>query len=308
MVACTGKQFCNIAVTETKGHAFQLIEALRTKHLALHGIRIHMSGCPSACAQNHTADIGLKGVRVKRLLGTREGFDVFLGGGLAGQIHLAIPYRLGVDVDQLPQVIEEVVGEFYLRHQPGQTFSAYWRERLRDEEAKKTGDKDYALPTWVCEGCDHHHIGEDPPVYCPKCAGLRRLFARIDPEVEATKQSPVAVVRPDGFVAVAKLDDLAEGAGRAVQVQGTEVALFRVDGELCAIDGVCPHAGASLGEGRCSNGVVTCPAHGWTFNVRDGSSVHPPNRDVRAHEVKVEDGMVLIKLAQEEPVVQGAAP
>lgn len=47
VVACTGKQFCNIAVTETKAHALQLVEKLRQRSLELHGIRIHMSGCPS---------------------------------------------------------------------------------------------------------------------------------------------------------------------------------------------------------------------------------------------------------------------
>ena len=118
-VACTGKQFCNIAVTETKGHMLQLVEKLRARALTLHGIRIHMSGCPSSCAQHFTADIGLKGVRVRRLLGTREGFDVYLGGGIAGQVHLALLYKLGVDVDQLPQLIEDVVQEYYLRHKPG---------------------------------------------------------------------------------------------------------------------------------------------------------------------------------------------
>ena len=51
-VACTGTQFCNIAVTETKGAMFRLVDTLRQRTLALHGIRIHMSGCPSSCAQH----------------------------------------------------------------------------------------------------------------------------------------------------------------------------------------------------------------------------------------------------------------
>lgn len=181
-MACTGSQFCNIAVTETKGHMFRLIDALRRKALMLHGIRIHMSGCPAGCAQHFTADIGLKGVRVRRLLGTREGFDVFLGGGIAGQVHMALPYKLGVDIDQLPQLIEEVVQDYYLRHRAGQTFSAYWRERLLARDAVKVGDADYRPPVWVCETCDHRHPGEDPPVFCPRCAGLRRNFARLDEE------------------------------------------------------------------------------------------------------------------------------
>jgi precorrin-3B synthase len=179
-VACTGKQFCNIAVTETKGHMFQLIDQLRQRSVKLHGIRIHMSGCPSSCAQHHTADIGLKGVRVRRLIGTCEGFDVYLGGGVAGQIHLALPYKMGVDVNQLPLVIEDVIKQYYLKHRPGQTFSAYWREEIQTLEAAKVGDHDYRRQTWVCDNCDYHHEGEDPPVFCPKCAGLRRDFARLE--------------------------------------------------------------------------------------------------------------------------------
>jgi ferredoxin-nitrite reductase len=184
-MACTGAQFCNIAVTETKGHMFQLIDKLRRRALKLHGIRIHMSGCPSSCAQHFTADIGLKGVRVRRLLGTREGFDVFLGGGIAGRVHLGLPYKLGVDVDQLPTLIEEVVSEFYMRHKAGQSFSAYWREKIQAQDASKVQEDEYQVPTWVCEACDHHHAGEDPPVFCPRCAGLRRNFARMDAYLES---------------------------------------------------------------------------------------------------------------------------
>jgi hypothetical protein len=192
-IACTGSQFCNIAVTETKGHMFQLIEKLRQKSVKLHGIRIHMSGCPSSCAQHFTADIGLKGVRVRRLLGTREGFDVYLGGGIAGGVQMACPYRLGVDVDQLPTLIEEVVNDYYRHHRAGQTFSAYWRDKLRSTEAAKVGDTDYHLPTWICEVCDHRHVGQDPPIFCPRCCGLRRRFARLDPttdECQFAQHSP----------------------------------------------------------------------------------------------------------------------
>jgi len=181
-VACTGKQFCNIAVTDTKGHMFRLIEQLRQRALTLHGIRIHMSGCPSSCAMHFTADIGLKGVRVRRLLGTREGFDVYLGGGVAGQVHLGLPYRLGVDADQLPELVQEVIREYYMKHRGGQTFSGFWREQLRSAEAQKVEEAEFAPPVWLCDGCGHNHVGEDPPVYCPTCAGLRRLFARVEEE------------------------------------------------------------------------------------------------------------------------------
>ena len=301
-MACTGSQFCNIAVTDTKGHMFQLIERLRKKALKLHGIRIHMSGCPSSCAQHFTADVGLKGVRVRRLLGTREGFDVFLGGGISGRVHMGLPYKLGVDVDQLPTLIDGIVNEYYLRHKPGQTFSAYWREVLKAQEAQKVGDDDYQPPVWVCENCEHLHTGEDPPVFCPACAGLRRNFARIaEGECETAGQSDKWTVgevrREDEFVFAAESDAVLHSAGVTVVVQGQEYALFRVNGDVFAIDSACPHEGAPLGEGEIQDGVVTCPWHAWTFNTCTGCSVEPVGNDVRRYETLEEDGKVFLKPA-----------
>lgn len=306
-VACTGAQFCNIAVTETKGHMFQLMERLRQRGVMLHDIRIHMSGCPSSCAQHFTADIGLKGVRVRRLLGTREGFDVSLGGGVAGQVHMGLPYRLGVDVDQLPQLIEEVVREYYLRHRAGQTFSAYWREKLREQNAAKVTDSEYHFPVWICEKCEHRHEGEDPPVFCPSCAGLRRYFARLEdsaatadtmtaPDDAVSDASPV--VRADGFVVVAKFADIPETSGLKVEAQGKTLALFREGDAVRAIDDACPHEGASLSEGDFKDGVVSCPWHAWTFNTCSGCSLDPAGHKVAPYETRVEDGQVLMKLTE----------
>jgi nitrite reductase/ring-hydroxylating ferredoxin subunit/rubredoxin len=299
-VACTGKQFCNIAVTDTKGHMLWLIERLRERKLALHGVRIHMSGCPSSCAQHHTADIGLKGVRVRRLLGTREGFDIYLGGGIAGDVHLGLLYKLGVDIDQLPQVIEEVVREYYRLSQPGLTFSAYWREKLRQQEAARVGDGDFTPSVWICENCQYRHQGEDPPVYCPKCAGLRRHFARVDEnaelEVNESESRPVPVAHDDGFLQVAREDQAVEGAGVQVEAAGHALALFRVGNEIRAIENSCPHAGGPLAQGSLCDGIVTCPWHGWTFETRSGRGVSHPECHVRTFPTKVENAQVYVQL------------
>ena len=317
-VACTGTQFCNIAVTETKGAMFRLIDTLRQRTLALHGIRIHMSGCPSSCAQHFTADIGLKGVRVRRLIGTREGFDVYLGGGVAGDVHLGLRYKLGVDVDQLPLVIEEVVNEYYVRHRAGQTFSAYWRARLREAEAARVGEDDYRPATWICERCEYRHQGEDPPVFCPGCAGVRRLFARVEDDAStlAVAPSPGGAVagarledaaeasaapgnappaRDDGFVFAAREDALGDGTAVSVDIGGHAYALFRIDGKVRAIDGLCPHEGGPLAEGTVSKGVVTCPWHGWTFDACTGCSLEPAGSDVAHYPTLVEGGNVYLK-------------
>ena len=310
-VACTGTQFCNIAVTETKGAMFRLIDTLRRRTLALHGIRIHMSGCPSSCAQHFTADVGLKGVRVRRLVGTREGFDVYLGGGVAGDVHLGLRYRTGVDVEQLPLLVEEVVNEYYLKHRAGQTFSAYWRAKLREAEAAKVGEDDYRPAVWVCERCGHRHRGEDPPVFCPGCAGVRRLFARLEDEARdeadaadgggrGARPGPPAAAPPrrdDGFVFAAAAGAVPDGGGAEATVDGRSYALFRVNGEIRAVDGACPHAGGPLAEGTVADGVVTCPWHGWTFDARTGCSLDPPGRDVARYPTLVEDGNVYLKPA-----------
>ncbi|HVX09997.1 MAG TPA: Rieske 2Fe-2S domain-containing protein [Pirellulales bacterium] len=310
-MACTGSQFCNIAVTETKGQMFQLLEKLRKKQIKLEGIRIHMSGCPSSCAQHFTADIGLKGVRVRRLLGTREGFDVFLGGGVGGQIEMGRPYRLGVDVDQLPTLIEEVVGEYYLRHRPGQSFSAFWRERLTDDGAKAREDE-YRPPVWVCENCEHRHLAVDPPTFCPSCAGLRRFFARLEEgQAEAAEVvSPPTSERADGYLFAADESALQSDAGLAVSVGGQDLALFRVDGQVRAVSALCPHEGAPLAQGTIENGIITCPWHGWTFDACTGCALEPAGQQLNRYEALVEDGKVFVKLGgtgaslcPEKPVV-----
>jgi ferredoxin-NADP reductase/nitrite reductase/ring-hydroxylating ferredoxin subunit len=300
-MACTGSQFCNIAVTETKGQMFQLLEKLRKKTVRLEGIRIHMSGCPSSCAQHFTADIGLKGVRVRRLLGTREGFDVYLGGGIAHGVQMGRTFRLGVDADQLPSLIEEVVSQYYLHHSPGQTFSDYWRSQLPDDSCDKAGDDDFRPPQWVCEKCQHQHVGVDPPLFCPSCAGLRRYFARLDEQTAATSDDESASepipVRSDGFIFAAKETAVTVESGLAVEVAGKDLALFRVGDKLHAIDGLCPHEGAPLAQGEFRDGVVTCPWHGWTFDACSGCSLAPPKNDVKHYDTLIEDGNVFVKLS-----------
>jgi nitrite reductase/ring-hydroxylating ferredoxin subunit len=298
-VACTGKQFCNIAVTETKGHALRLIEQLRVRSLELHGIHIHMSGCPSACANHHTADIGLKGVRVKRLLGTREGFDVFLGGGIAGRLQLSMPYRSGVDVDQLPNLIEEVVREYYLRHNPGETFSDYWRNELRRRQPATAKEEDFQPPMWECDTCRHRHFGVDPPVYCPQCAALRRHFARwedgLAPAADASGSSNPQLTA-DGYAVAADLATIPNERGLFVRLGSHELALFRIGDQIHALDNTCPHAGGSLAEGTVTDGCVTCPLHGWKFDACTGAGIAPAKAGVTSYPTRIEHDKVFVQL------------
>ncbi|WP_010587485.1 Rieske (2Fe-2S) protein [Schlesneria paludicola] len=69
---------------------------------------------------------------------------------------------------------------------------------------------------------------------------------------------------------VASVGDVPVGEGREFVVGGRIVALFNVEGAFHAMDGICPHAGGPLAKGALSQNVVTCPWHGWQFDVTTG--------------------------------------
>ena len=301
ILACTGRQFCNIAVSETKGHAFGLMDALRLKGVKLADIKIHMSGCPSSCAQTYLGDIGLKGVRVRRTGGTRDGFDVFLGGGAHGPVELGLPYRKGVDVAQLPEMIEFLV-KTYDRDQTGhQSFSEFWRGRIIGMVAEPAvAESEFRPDIWVCDKCGHEHAGDDPPVFCPKCAGLRKHFARLDPTAASTAETvpPKSEARTDGYRDVASLDDLRAAGKLAASIDGTELALVHVGGEARCVDGLCPHEGGPMAQGSLTaEGHLVCPWHDWAFRTDNGCAADGNGCTLKTYPTKVEAGRVLVSLS-----------
>jgi nitrite reductase (NADH) small subunit len=90
------------------------------------------------------------------------------------------------------------------------------------------------------------------------------------------------------FVSVAKVNDIPPGQGKTVQVAGKNIALFNVDGAFYAIDDTCLHRGGPLGEGELTEHLVTCPWHGWKYDVRTGISITNPAAKVGCYETKIE--------------------
>lgn len=97
------------------------------------------------------------------------------------------------------------------------------------------------------------------------------------------------------FIKVAGKGDIGPGEGRTVDVNGTAVAIFNINGEFFAINNSCPHRGGSLGDGFLEGNVVTCPLHGWQFDVKTGQSPLMPAK-VSCYQVKVEGNDVLVAL------------
>jgi nitrite reductase/ring-hydroxylating ferredoxin subunit len=89
-----------------------------------------------------------------------------------------------------------------------------------------------------------------------------------------------------------------ESACRQADVGGLKVGLFLVDATIYAIDDLCTHGHAMLTEGDLDGFEVECPLHGGVFDVRSGKAMCAPvTRDVRRHEVRVEDDTVYVKVA-----------
>jgi len=97
-------------------------------------------------------------------------------------------------------------------------------------------------------------------------------------------------------VRIAKKSDIPEGQGKKFDVQGRDIAVFRVDGKFYAIDDFCPHRGGPLSEGWVAGTVVTCPLHGWEFDVTTGKTPINPAAKVNCFQVKVEGDDVFILL------------
>lgn len=98
------------------------------------------------------------------------------------------------------------------------------------------------------------------------------------------------------FKKAIKKSELQPGTGKTVELDGQSVALFNVGGKFCALDNTCPHQGGPLGEGDLAENVVTCPWHGWQFDVTTGSNLVNPEVKQKSYEVKVEGDDVLVSV------------
>lgn len=99
------------------------------------------------------------------------------------------------------------------------------------------------------------------------------------------------------WVDVAAENDCPPGTAMEVVAAGKMVALFHTDDGLFATDGMCAHQGGPVGKGELCGNVVTCPWHGWQYNVTTGkhelSSIH-----LDTYEVKIDQGRILIDVQE----------
>ena len=97
------------------------------------------------------------------------------------------------------------------------------------------------------------------------------------------------------FVKAAGVSDIKNDCGAAVDLQGKSVAIFNSQGKFYAIDNMCKHRGGPLGEGSLDGNVVTCPWHGWQFDITNGQCLtNPSAQALCSYPVKVEGNDILV--------------
>jgi sulfite reductase (ferredoxin) len=135
-IACTGTEFCKLALSETKAFTADLVRTLERRLPAFAGaLRISTTGCPNACGQHWIADIGLQGGRTK--IGDRQvdAYDVLLGGGLGARAGFARRVGFRAPASEVADALERLLRAYLQRRLAGEGVPAFFA-RHGDEELR----------------------------------------------------------------------------------------------------------------------------------------------------------------------------
>lgn len=109
-------------------------------------------------------------------------------------------------------------------------------------------------------------------------------------------EAPKDVTPPDGYEVVLHKDALKPGHVTEIIIGGRAIAVAHTHEGLRACSNTCPHADGPLGEGTLTGAVLTCPYHGWEFDLRDGSCLTNPSAQLPIFDVKIVGDAVCVKL------------
>ena len=134
-IACTGEPHCNFSVTETKTRLDSLIQSLEAKFgEQIADLRLHLDGCPHACAQHWVGDLGFQGTTVRDESGQRrQAFEIYVRGALGAEAAIGRPLFRRVPSEDLDDVVAGLVGGWLERRTANEAFPAF-ATRSSDEE------------------------------------------------------------------------------------------------------------------------------------------------------------------------------
>jgi nitrite reductase/ring-hydroxylating ferredoxin subunit len=94
--------------------------------------------------------------------------------------------------------------------------------------------------------------------------------------------------------------ELAENCLLQAMAGDVRILLCRIEGEVHALDGICPHRGASLAQGQCIRNAVVCPWHDWAFDLVTGKGITNPYSSLKKYPVFIKEGNILISTSSLE--------
>ncbi|HEY5539942.1 MAG TPA: ferredoxin-thioredoxin reductase catalytic domain-containing protein [Coriobacteriia bacterium] len=140
------------------------------------------------------------------------------------------------------------------------------------------------------------------PFYADQFAAMQKcwcgLFIRTDVQDGAELIGVIDEPHPGTLidVPVARFDDIAPGGVRHIKIGKRDIAVVRVEDEVFALSNLCRHAFGPLSDGFTDGYILTCPWHGWNYDVRTGTTDHP-DAHVSTYPAFVRDGEVLVTVA-----------
>jgi ferredoxin-nitrite reductase len=134
-IACTGEPHCNFSVAETKTRLGALIDALDERFgMQIADLRLHLDGCPHACAQHWVGDLGFQGTTARDEGGVRrQAYDIFVRGSLGPEPEVGRSLFRRVPTDELDSAVQGLIAGWIERRNDGEAFTSFTR-RVSDDE------------------------------------------------------------------------------------------------------------------------------------------------------------------------------
>ncbi len=279
LVSCTGVQYCNLAVIETKARAVRIAQALE-KRLGTEGtpLTIYWSGCPAACGNHQAADIGLRGMKVNVAGQSVDAVAIYVGG------------RTGPNAREGKQIMEMVPCDEALPDMLATVIQHV--ELFKQVEPLRAGLKDRIL---MVPAGPPEEFSEESLASKDEAGTFADRTSMDSPSTESRSATAVGMAQAQAAkVRVCGVHELSEGGCRVVSVRGQQLAVFRVDGQIVAIDAQCPHEGGPLQDGMIEQGCIVCPWHNYKFDLASGRCQTEPDLKVNRYPTSILDGVVWV--------------
>jgi sulfite reductase (ferredoxin) len=133
-VACTGTEFCKLAITETKGFARWLVEEMETRVPGFdQQINLHVTGCPNSCGQHWIADVGLEGKKIKQDGKLADAWSFALGGALGRHAGVARLVNYRCLSSEVPEALERLLHSYLATRVGEENLRSWFASRSNDE-------------------------------------------------------------------------------------------------------------------------------------------------------------------------------